>query len=757
MIFKKNKKGFWLTFSMFLMLLLVLGFTLINIHLKQKEFLSEFKYIGTRSQDLMNTYAEGQLELIYYDSLGRIIFPRALYSLGDSGGFYTLSDCGNFAGYQLWINETDQCKPNYLRSLGQYFNEVSETYKKQDHDIKHIFSYLGQGTFVASAVNPIILENEDVTYSVRPSFKLDTSYDLDLYDLAFDRAEKLQDECMNVLDFQSCIKEKLVHYSKEDNNIRWTDDCSQGEERIFYSFVKQYEDCINSIDNTCVCEINMDIARGDISNEDFEIKIDKFGNITMNRFHRTFDFNPAKYGTPDLYHEKEFIKILLRYGNNGQLEGVKVTDDSTLSWSLVSNYFSNDNIFVFKSAGDDYFGPENVFVNDKLDLPYCGIFTRTARVCVEQGNEFSVYDGFLLRNTKIPLKFGIFVPDIIPPDKIKFNVTNDEENERSVKIEIQRSQVEDISHYNIYFENETFTSLEDLEIKLTINDRELTEQNHTFAFPVDEDEVVYYTTITPVDVFDNENLDFVVEEVMSEDNLAPGVVILRDVNLIFDQVPEEQKHNFEIVDVASGNIWNYEGLIGSILNPDELIYDNTIFADFLKPPVQTQGAGLPSQIYIDAIENIGWNSEGKSLKQLILETAIEYNVHPALLAAQATQESGMGTNNNCVNQVGLTALTGCGWPKQGCSDGCINHNLCGSDAGQLRCTANVLTRAYKSVIGEDEYSVYPQCQNFANTEELKWQCILCTYVHGFTTNTCDYKNNIYNFYAQWSNYFSEVS
>lgn len=753
----KYKKSIWLSFMSTLFLFLVLSYVFIGINTRNKQELQDFRYIGTRSLDLVSLYSEGELELIYYDSLSRIIFPRSLFFLGDNGGFYEPSECGNVAGYQMWINEDSECRPKYMHSLGEIFNEASKDFQKDERYIRHYFTYLGKGTFVASPIDNIELSKNDAEYIVRPAFKIDTGYDMDLYDLAFDRAKELRNECMNVIDYETCLKEKLAHYSMEENNLRWTDDCNSGDERIFYSFIKQYEDCINSFADNCICKINMDIARADISNQDFEIIIKDDGNISMGRFHKMMDFNPALFGVPDNYGFTSVIKILLRYGDQGELLGVKLTDQDNLGWSQISDTFVDDELLVFKSTQNACWEDYNVvndidlaFVSDKGDYPYCGMFTRAARICVEQGNEFLVHDGFILREKKIPLKFGIYVPDIFPPEKINFSVENDPNDEQVINITFYRSEEEDISHYNIYIEDEEFNSLDLLEPKLVIYDKDLVLNPHTISYDVEEDDVIYYVTITPVDVFGNENKDFEIKTVISEDNLAPAVVPIR--NVVFHS--SEEENNMELIDVAVGNVWTESGISGSIIINEnlEIDIDEETLSSMLSLPVDPSNFGLPNTVFTDAINNVGFNSAGKTLKQLFLEIGLEFNVNPALLAAQATQESGMGTNNHCTIQVGKTALTGCDWDISDCNTGCISENACASDVAQIRCTANVLNRAYEAANGEIEYLTYAECKDYVNDNDQMWNCIFCKSEDNFT-EPCQYKENVFQFYAQWHNYF----
>jgi hypothetical protein len=181
--------------------------------------------------------------------------------------------------------------------------------------------------------------------------------------------------------------------------------------------------------------------------------------------------------------------------------------------------------------------------------------------------------------------------------------------------------------------------------------------------------------------------------------------------------------------------------------------------NLIGPPVDCSGKGLPPSSHIQAFESVAWNSGGRTLRDLIISSALAQGVHPALVAAHATAESSMGQNNKCTDpnhatgQPAKSALTGCGWPPS-CASGCgCSGSSVWSDAGQIKCTAEVDRKAYIAALGGPGYSVYGNCQKYKGNEEALWNCIFCTYVHGFLDEqNCAYKNRMLEYYCQWSNY-----
>lgn len=178
--------------------------------------------------------------------------------------------------------------------------------------------------------------------------------------------------------------------------------------------------------------------------------------------------------------------------------------------------------------------------------------------------------------------------------------------------------------------------------------------------------------------------------------------------------------------------------------------------NLIGPKVDCTGKGLPSAEHIRKFESRAWNSNGETLRQLIIKHSLAQGVHPALVAAHASAESSMGLNNKCTQTAGKSALTGCGWPPS-CASGCRCSNpYVLSDEAQIRCTVNVDKRAYLAATGGPGYSVYGQCSKYKNNNQAVWNCILCTYVHGFKDEQhCAYKSRILDFYCQWANYLGE--
>ena len=97
----KSKKGA-LPFAITLVIMMV--FVLIYAWLMLASKYDAFdKKIGEKQYDLINTYQSAEKTLFYIDQSSKYSAYQSIYDLGQKGG-YENSDCGNYLGYNLWIN-----------------------------------------------------------------------------------------------------------------------------------------------------------------------------------------------------------------------------------------------------------------------------------------------------------------------------------------------------------------------------------------------------------------------------------------------------------------------------------------------------------------------------------------------------------------------------------------------------------------------------------------------------------------------------
>jgi len=186
-------------------------------------------------------------------------------------------------------------------------------------------------------------------------------------------------------------------------------------------------------------------------------------------------------------------------------------------------------------------------------------------------------------------------------------------------------------------------------------------------------------------------------------------------------------------------------------NQEQETLTYTSLSGLLELPLDCSDDGFPSQSYIDKFNSAAYNSGGKTRGQLMLEVGTESGVHPAIMAAAAQKESQMG-DAACYHG-GKSSLTGCNWPTT-CAPGCsCDYDDVWSDELQIRCTANTYKTAFMAASTGSTGSTYTPCSKYNSDPMLMWNCIICTYVHGFQDETsCGYADNLKEFYCQWYNY-----
>ena len=185
---------------------------------------------------------------------------------------------------------------------------------------------------------------------------------------------------------------------------------------------------------------------------------------------------------------------------------------------------------------------------------------------------------------------------------------------------------------------------------------------------------------------------------------------------------------------------------------------------------------LPTQERQEGIASVGYNSNGKTREQIIIEQSNTHKIHPAVIAAHATLETnigkagslaknGFGGSAYCTDSNGnkKSKLTGCGWPDTCVGDCSCNVNSVNSDDGQLSCTA----AKYDSFYDLKNVKYYNKCENQQGIK--RWNCLQCVYQGDYDEiiprsksktyftrdGTCRYAENFKNIYCSWKNYFAQ--
>ncbi len=208
---------------------------------------------------------------------------------------------------------------------------------------------------------------------------------------------------------------------------------------------------------------------------------------------------------------------------------------------------------------------------------------------------------------------------------------------------------------------------------------------------------------------------------------------------------------------------NYKPSGNAVLPPDL-----HIIPPFIGPFEWCNGksSSSPSSTYISQLQAQPFKSTPTTYYDLIIQTALQQGIDPALLATHMVLESSLGQNDKCHAQQ-KSSLTGCNWFPS-CSSKCAcTSPAVVSDEAQAECTATTDTAAYKEAItGKDTLKgKYDECNAYKDNPELFWNCIFCIYQGSYDKvigsgkryfqqdKTCDYAEKAKGIYCSWRDYF----
>ncbi len=138
----KNKKGqeFARDFTIVIVLAIATAVILSNV-LSRTESLT--KNFGDIQIGILEVYDLGEKTLFYVDKSAEYSSQQTPFDLGEKGGFFEKSECGNYFGFELWqVNENNKIKPCFpdkvsvednfrflfLEKLNRYFKENNRVF-----------------------------------------------------------------------------------------------------------------------------------------------------------------------------------------------------------------------------------------------------------------------------------------------------------------------------------------------------------------------------------------------------------------------------------------------------------------------------------------------------------------------------------------------------------------------------------------------------------------------------------------------------
>ena len=128
--------------------------------------------IGSKQYKVLEAYQKGESALLYVDQAAKYASFQTLYDLGQKGGYYNRSQCGEYLGYSIWVDEND-CYPVHFKysfkkllqyNLDQRLKAYSEVFFPKNN---YEFSLSDSLRIAGIAIKPIFVEPEGLSYTGR--------------------------------------------------------------------------------------------------------------------------------------------------------------------------------------------------------------------------------------------------------------------------------------------------------------------------------------------------------------------------------------------------------------------------------------------------------------------------------------------------------------------------------------------------------------------------------------------------------------
>lgn len=273
------------------------------------------------------------------------------------------------------------------------------------------------------------------SYSINPSFRTDTTFNIEYYNKINEFALRLIDTCKDNL--RECVSTEIDRFNLENPEILL--ERNSGEYALEESVAEQILDCSENQQSGCICSIGVDYSLPSTGDER-TLKFSDDGKITSSR-----------YGWAGLYkqeEEKELFKLDYTFTKSleetGELNGDENIDEYT-SVNLLFNRDTNKTTIDFDSNSfldyikdpltyysEFYFHPLWVNFNDHMD--YIELIKFSAFDAAFYDRDSDIIRPFCADNKRYfpftartpvaskPLQFTVELEDIVPPSEINFDI-----------------------------------------------------------------------------------------------------------------------------------------------------------------------------------------------------------------------------------------------------------------------------------------------------------------------------------------------
>jgi len=301
-------------------------------------------------------------------------------------------------------------------------------YPGGEYEIHSIYRPNYQSSYEA----PVTEEEEDVRYdapiepatsaqySVKPSFRVPIDHGLNVYNKIFEIINKsnglIADSLVCELRgyfLSDCIELEMDAINANPDLV-WSINCDQDKERMFYTFIEEYLDCLNAIDNDCVCNLSLDYQES-FENKEYEI------NVNQDSSNIIFSLGHLNYTIPFSFLMEAYElenKIIMRSVDNIRFEIECDNNEFGRVQLFIDNkqFNEDEKLHLYRTEGG-YVGFLPRQELEKVeDYNICKIpEKRIYRFCVDTNKRYMVYDenNEEVQNKDLIIKFAVSFPEII--------------------------------------------------------------------------------------------------------------------------------------------------------------------------------------------------------------------------------------------------------------------------------------------------------------------------------------------------------
>ena len=245
----KSKKGTVLLWLAVFGLIAALGIFLAMTAVEKEPGV----YKGKQQLELLGVYNDAEKILFYVDQCAKYAVPNALEEISEKGGFFEISPCGMYLGYQVW---NEECMPDYEENVKSAIDKrLNPYFAEKVYDItipKDNYDYLILDNGIAG------IAKEDlhfytpfpgrIEYYVKPSFTVRVEHGIGEYNTLTFQVLALIERCKDSENLGKCVEE-----NKPDGwNLNYCDmfsseerECLEQEGKVSWFEDNEFADCRN--------------------------------------------------------------------------------------------------------------------------------------------------------------------------------------------------------------------------------------------------------------------------------------------------------------------------------------------------------------------------------------------------------------------------------------------------------------------------------------------------------------------------------